>query len=322
MAVSPSRPSPLAAGLHALRRPRVLDADFFCAGIPPAEAAAPRQAARRARSLYRAALREGRRQGPARGVWLGPPELAPADLAREVAQAEAAPAARVLKEDRGIRVVRAELLGRDVLIKRYDLARWRDRVRYLFRPSRARRFWAAARTLSRLEIPTPEPLGYVELRRTFCPVRSYVITSFLEQSSARAWLHNAFPAQPPAVREAIRRALLESLLTLYRQGIYHADTKASNLLLMAPTDDAARTFLWIDLECMRFGVVPTRHQIIRNLVQLNGSLGAAVREGERCAFLREMARTYPWVMRRRVLRKIRRWTAWRLERERRLPCGP
>ncbi|MBN1268849.1 MAG: hypothetical protein JXB04_04620, partial [Kiritimatiellae bacterium] len=193
---------------------------------------------------------------------------------------------------------------------------------YLFRPSRARRFWAAARTLARLEVPTPEPLGFLEIRRRFCPVRSYVITAFIKEAAARTWIEPLFHTQPQAVRDAVRRDLLAFLLDLYRHGVYHGDTKTSNMLLVAPTDGARRSFLWIDLECARFGVAPSRHQVIRNLVQLNGSLGTHVPEADRCAFLKDLARTCPWVTRRGTVRKIRRWTAWRLDKERLLRCGP
>jgi hypothetical protein len=111
------------------------------------------------------------------------------------------------------------------------------------------------------------------------------------------------------------------LLTLYQYGIYHRDTKTANMLLHDPTNNSRRTFLWIDLECVQTGVIPTRHRIIRNLVQLNGSLGEQVSTADRYAFLRDLSQIYPWLNTPASINKIRRWTERRLWKERILGCG-
>lgn len=280
------------------------------------------EAARVYRGILAEASREAdRSRGRLRGLWRGGPAAGAADLERAIAAAEAAPG-KILKSGPRIRVLRATLFGRDALVKRYDLSRLSDRAKYLFRPSRARRAWAAGRALARLGIPTPEPLGFLEVYAGPVAVRSYAITAFMPDArSARKWIKPWFARQSPPFREAFRQELLETLLTLYRKGVYHADTKAANLLLRAPEDPARRAFFWIDLECVKFGVVPTRHQIVRNLVQLNGSLGSKVSEDDRMAFLRDMAAHYPWLMKPDVAPRIRAWTRRRLLKELRLWCG-
>lgn len=276
--------------------------------------------------VYREILAETSRQADAsaarvRGVWQADSAVTAEALERAVSAAEASPT-RVLKNDGRIQVIRAKLLGRDALIKRYDLPRLVDRIKYLPRASRARRAWAAAQTLIRLGIPTPEPLGFLEIRAGPVAVRSYFITVFLSDArSASKWIKPWFARQPASVREAFRKHLLETLLDLYRKGVYHADTKAANLLVRAPEDPFRRAFFWIDLECVKFGVRPSRHRIVRNLVQLNGSLGSKVSEEDRMAFLRDMAGVYPWLMKPRIARRIRAWTRRRLLKELRLWCG-
>ncbi len=278
-------------------------------------------------SIYRQELEADRNAaawqgGTVRGTWAPDPAVTPDRLAQAVSDAEEPPASAVLKQSDRIRVVRASLFGRDVLIKRYDLVGPFDRLKYRFRPSRARRAWATARTFIRSRIPTPEPLGFLEVLDGSLPVRSYFLTEFLvDARSARKWIQPHFPRQPPAVKDAVRRELLDLLLSLYRHGAYHKDTKTANLLLRSPEDPARRAFFWIDLECVSFGVRPSRHQIVRNLVQLNGSLGTKVSEEDRLAFLRDMARHYPWVDQPRVVGKIRAWTHKRLLKELRLKCG-
>jgi hypothetical protein len=106
-------------------------------------------------------------------------------------------------------------------------------------------------------------------------------------------------------------------LQLYRNRIYHGDTKSANILLRSPDKPDRRAFFWIDLECVKFGVLPTRRQIIRNLVQLNGSLGSKVLEEDRMAFLHDMSQFYPWLAQPGVAKKIRRWTRRRLLKQKR-----
>jgi len=281
----------------------------------------------RAASLYRSAL-GGQRSAfsrwhqPLRGSWSADPHISAAELHAAIERAEADPAVQVVKDGARIRVLRANLFGRDALIKRYDLVPLGDKLKYVFRPSRARRAWAAARTLVRLELPTPEPLGCLEVFRAGIPVRSYYICAFLaDAAAARTWIEPHFADQPPALRSEFRRHLMRTLLDLYHHAVYHADTKTTNMLLSSPAGPARRAFFWIDLECVRFGVVPGRHQLVRNLVQLNGSLGLKVADHDRLRFLHDLARWHPWVTGRGVIEKICAWTRRRLDNERRRQCG-
>jgi hypothetical protein len=276
-----------------------------------------------ARRLYREALHESRQHAAGRlaGRWAPDAGVTADAFASALALAEQSPVRIIKDSDRG-RVFRATLLGRDALIKRYDLPGIVDKLKYLFRPSRARRAWASAQAFVGLGISTPDPLGFLEIRSGPIPVRSYSITAFMPDAvSAGPWMRSHLPLQTAGVKAAFGKDLLDALLDLYRKGVYHADTKTPNLLVLAPKDSTKRRFLWIDLECVCFGVRPTRHQIIRNLVQLNGSLRGRTTDEERMAFLRDFARTYPWVLQPWVIRKIRAWTHHRLLNEVRSRCG-
>jgi hypothetical protein len=261
----------------------------------------------KARQLYLQALREHE------GTWTSNSAISIAELTDAIDRAEKAPGTKVIKTEDRIRVLHAHLLERDALIKRYDLIDIGDRLKYLFRVSRARRAWAAAKTLTDLGIPTPEPLGFLEIRSGLFVARSYFITAFMSDArSARKWIKPWLSAKPPEFRERFRKEILNLLLDLYRNGIYHGDTKSANILLRSPDEPDRRAFFWIDLECVKFGVRPRRRQIIRNLVQMNGSLGSKVSEEDRMAFLHDMSQFYPWLARPRVAEKIRAWTRRRL----------
>lgn len=282
----------------------------------------PPVSSQRARRLYRDELADpDHRRRPLRGCWAPDPSLTPDRLLRHIEEAEARPV-QTIKVNRHARVLRADLLGRDVLLKRYDPASWLTRLKYLYRPSRARRAWAAARSLQALGIPTPEPLGYLDIRHNGFPVRNYIITQFMGDAvPVREWLKSWYMRVDEPVRASFRSALLDSLIHLYRNGVYHADTKVANLLVEHPEDEQRRTFYWIDLECVRFGVRYTRRMIVRNLAQLNASARFKIPEEDRLEFLRGAAAMFPWLTDPAIERWIRAWSRKRLLKEKRVRCG-
>ncbi len=222
-----------------------------------------------------------------------------------------------------MRVFRAQVLGQDALVKRYEVCGLLKKLKYVFRTSRGRRAFAASEGLTARGMPTPRPLGFLEVYDGLGPRRSYFITSFLTDAcTVRSWIETRYGNLPEESRRAFRSALLRLLLNLYEHRVYHADTKTSNMLLQRPSDAGPWDVLWVDLECVRLGVRPGRRRIVRNLVQINGSLCPAVSDEDRLDFLKALSKTYPWAARPRVVRRIRRWTDWRLSRERRGIAGP
>ncbi len=279
---------------------------------------------RRARHIYQKALHPKQNTGTwqkyvIKSFWTDQPNLPPEELLKQVMAAGTAPDAEVLKRGHRVLVQRIHLFGYDLVMKRYDLKGFVEKFKYCLRHSRARRFWAAAETLTELGIPTPKPFGFLEMYQAGIPTVTYVFTAFTESTmAARLWIEPEFHKQDSALREACSDALLEGLLTLYRNAIYHRDTKTSNLLLKTPVTPEQVELLWIDLECVQCGKIPNKHDIIRNLVQLNGSLGNDFPEKDRCDFLRKLAKTYSWVMDDKVIRQIKNWTAWRLDKEKKV----
>ena len=103
--------------------------------------------------------------------------------------------------------------------------------------------------------------------------------------------------------------------------MYHADTKTLNML--ATQDEAgAYRLWWIDLDAARPGHIASRREILRNLVQLNGSVRSWIPEEDRLAFLRDLAWDYPWLRHRDVPGRLRAWTERRLRKEILTRCGP
>ena len=262
--------------------------------------------------------------GVYRGHWAPDPRIRAALIATETDAAEREFAETPIKRSRRITVFRAGLFGRDSLVKRYESNGLAKRCRDFFRPTPARRAWATGQTLQALGISTPSPYGYLEIKHRISIPRSYLFTAFEKDAlNARQWVQRYYRKSDPDAQRRFRRLLQDALLDLYRADIYHADTKLSNVLVHMREDGTVDRLLWIDLECVRFGARPTPYRVIRNLVQINGSVrNAWMTEEERLTFLREMAHDLPFLLHPRSIRKIRRRTVQRWKKELRTRCGP
>ena len=213
-------------------------------------------------------------------------------------------------------VSRVQRDGASWVVKRFA-GGWKDR----FRPTRARRAWAACNMLRALDLPTVVPVGYVESPAENC----FVYEHLDDAVTAREWIKPRMHREPEYVRHQVADELLALLLDLYARGVYHGDTKAGNLLVRHRDDPARRRYAWIDLESVvplpRPGE-PGRARIERNLVQLNGAIGRRIPREDRARFLARLAETHAWAAEPGVIEALERETERRLRRELRRECGP
>ena len=255
--------------------------------------------------------------GGLKGWWEPDSVLDPGKLLEAFQAVEAQTGAAQMKSGRSGEVARGQVLGRPVVLKRYALRSLVARLKYAFRVSRGRRAFLAARVLQELGVATPLPHGFLERRSAGLPVCSYYAAQDLDAApTLRQWIEQHYGQASAAWRERTWGAIYAFMLGLYQRGVYHGDTKALNILVLNPEADEAPRLAWIDLECMQFGVRLSRRRILRNLIQMNGSLAHAVPPEDLEAFLRRFAGPFPWVGADSVLRRISAKTRWRLFKER------
>jgi hypothetical protein len=280
------------------------------------------EARKLSRRIYQGHLHAGKLGSGGRGSWRSDPSVTPHQLRNALAEAEQSPALQRLKQSEHIQVFRVPLLDQDVVVKRYDAYKARDLAKGWARASRGRQAYAAACTLQELQVETPRPLGFLEcLHPDGHPVSYFINTWLPETRTARAFIKPWLHQQPVETRHAVSQQLFSLLNQLYDKGIYHGDTKASNLLVQDESDDAQRRFFWIDLESMQFGIKPMRYHILRNLVQLNGSIGRKLPAEERIAFLHRFYPVYEWARDPKLPALIESKTRTRLLRELNRVCG-
>jgi tRNA A-37 threonylcarbamoyl transferase component Bud32 len=279
---------------------------------------------RRAAGLAAAARRELQALGAGRrGARTEAPHApSPEDLEALLAAALATPACVLLKQSPEAQVYRWDRPEGPLLVKVYPAARRLDRLKDAVRPPRALRAWVAARVFAELGLPAPRPLTVLLGARVGGRRSHLFVSEFISGAcTARDWIKPRLHRLPPGPRRAVARQVLDMFARLEWQGILHGDTKAANLLVRPGTDGLATRHWWIDLESVRFDTPPTPRLLLRNLIQLNGSIGRRLLREDRLAFLGEFARTHPWARAPEVAEQIERVTGLRLRRELRGECG-
>ena len=151
---------------------------------------------------------------------------------------------KMLKDDDGDTIVRIELAGRSLVIKRYNLKSATHALSRAFRPSRAWRSWREGHRLRLLGISTPQPRAMIEERVGPIRRRAWIITDYCSGPTLieRLAPHIDAAAPPPAEGSALLR-LMEAFHALR---IKHGDCKANNLLW----NEAMGGIVVIDLDAM------------------------------------------------------------------------
>ncbi len=152
-------------------------------------------------------------------------------------------AGRILKKGNTSYVSRINFIGKDIVVKRYNHKGLIHSLRHAIMGSRARRNWLHGHRLGMLNIPTPKPLAFIEIRKNMLIWSSYIVNEYIDGQKINNFLKLLGTAgqQKKNVIDKTE-ALLEKL---YRFHIIHSDLKPSNILV---SKDAP--FL-IDLDSIR-----------------------------------------------------------------------
>jgi len=131
----------------------------------------------------------------------------------------------ILKAGNSATVVKINIDGFNLVIKRYNIKNFSHLLRRFWRPSRASVSWRNANLLELIGIKTPKPIGFIEKR--FGPFRSvaYFISEYQEADS----LLSTYSKRAPLEKELTQISNLFKTLNKFK--ISHGDFKASNLLI-------------------------------------------------------------------------------------------
>jgi tRNA A-37 threonylcarbamoyl transferase component Bud32 len=151
----------------------------------------------------------------------------------------------MLKDGDRCTVVRLDLDGRAMVLKRYNLkGAFHTAVHGLMR-SRARWCWRSGRMLMEAGIRTPQPLAMLEERRAgFLRSRSYLLTEFVPGLPLRTWIE--LDKHEAKDLHAIVAQFARAWRDLNELRLGHGDMKSTNFIV-----DPEGQLWFIDLDGMR-----------------------------------------------------------------------
>jgi serine/threonine protein kinase len=199
----------------------------------------------------------------------------------------------VIKDQTKIKVARVplELSGLlcSVFIKRYNAFSLRSRLFSLFPRSGAVRSLQGAAILRDAGIATAMPVAALESRRLGVVTKSFYFSKEIPGGkTADAYWREDLTTTLERQRLWRRRRFLSGLAwmfhTLHQLGIYHNDLKDANILVVS--DSGTESFYLIDLEGIRHYSKVNFRRRIKNIVQLNRTLGRLLRRAEKMYFLK------------------------------------
>jgi serine/threonine protein kinase len=242
------------------------------------------------------------------------------DILRDADQLFANPDCQIIKDQKKIKVGRlaVTVAGRRqmLFIKRYNAYALRRRFVSPFVQSGAFRALGGASILNAAEIPSATPVAAVEHRNRLAIVKSFFITEELigGKTVDTYWQENLSASAGPAIA-CRRRGFLSQLGKLFRalhdEQIYHNDLKDANILAV-PDDHAGGVKLFLlDLEGVkRYGKLVSGRKL-KNLVQINRTLGRYLRHPDKLVFLKAyMNQSFrDRNVRRRLVRSVLRESA-------------
>jgi len=229
------------------------------------------------------------RRGPVR-AWIAP-GIALGEVIAPDADADVLltrPDCRIVKLQRKVMVGRIATTAGVLWVKRYTVFAARVALASVGRTSPAFGAWAGAAALGARGFATPEVVAAIEFRRGGMLAKSFFVTREVPdaQTADRRWaeiLADPTPARRRAHRRALARALGRLFGALHAAGVYHNDLKDVNVLVQGPPEDPRLVLL--DLERVRVQpAVPWRRRV-KNLVQLDRTLGRAATRTDRARFL-------------------------------------
>lgn len=136
----------------------------------------------------------------------------------------------VIKDSNSTKVALAQLNDHtQIFIKRYNNKSLRYTLRYLFRPTRPLRVFKAVKRLKQLNIPTPNILATVSLRKyLIIPASSYVFHEYWDNClTTNEYFQLCY--QSPELFNEFSNTITGYLAKMHHAGIRHNDIKLSNI---------------------------------------------------------------------------------------------
>jgi serine/threonine protein kinase len=240
---------------------------------------------------------------------------------------------KMVKSEEKIKIVRLAMrldrTIRSVYIKQHN-AFFLRRLASFFWPSAAVRALRGAAILLQEGYGTALPVAAVEYRRWGVLLKSFYLSEEIEGAKTVSDYWREDLPHPGRESRIKRRALLRQLARLFKslhdRAIYHNDLKAANILIAHKNATLEESLALIDLQGVRKCLFLSKRRRIKNLGQINRTLGLELTRTEKLFFINEYAgeRLKDRKSKRLLIRSILTETRRQIIREqvRHPACGP
>ena len=197
---------------------------------------------------------------------------------------------RVIKEDVDRNVVLMTNGSEDVVVKRWLCLRWRQTLACLIHGSPAVRSGHAAELLRKLNFRIPKTLAIIEIRRGLLGVESiYVSEALPHWPLDQYWKRNIHKSAATNTRHAFIKKIAGFVASLHAGGVHFGDLRDANILVQRVTANSSTDWLFylVDLDGVKQRAQATTRGRIKNLVQLDRTLGRRASQSARLRFLGE-----------------------------------
>ena len=230
-------------------------------------------------------------------IWIQP-ELATDTVIDTIANPDALlgqPECEIIKDQPKIKVGCLQVTLDDrplrLYIKRYNVFSWRHKLGSLFIASGAVKSMRGAGMLLASGVGTAKPVAAVEQRHGGILTASFYLTEEVAggKISSQYWREDLQPLAGAAGimrRRAFVSQLAKLFAKLHDQNVYHNDLKDFNILLASKSAMSGESFAFLDLEGVRQYYRLGRRRRIKNIVQLNRTLGQYVSRTDALRFLK------------------------------------
>lgn len=180
---------------------------------------------------------------------------------------------------------------RSLFLKRYNAFSLRHKLASPFVNSSALRSLQGAAILCAADIACAHPVAAVENRRAGALTKSFFISEEIHGGMTvdthwRQHLRDFAGRQGALSRHAFLAQLARLFNSLHAASIYHNDLKDANILAVSADSPNLFRFVLLDLDGVASNGRLNQRRKIKNLVQINRTLGRHLRRSEKLFFLK------------------------------------
>lgn len=200
-----------------------------------------------------------------------------------------------VKDQKRIRVYRVDYKGESLYIKRYNPYSIWNSIKSIIQGSKALRAWDGADLLLKSGFNTACPVAAIDHRIFGFTGKSFYVTKEITEAEISVhYYESRFHEKRGLLHE--RRSFIRNMAKLFRElhikGIYHNDLKDFNILVREGEQDI--TLCLLDLEGVYHFTQMPGSKKIKNIVQLNRTIGRLMSKSDRLAFILEYSEGKGW----------------------------